>query len=49
MEAVEALQGKMTLIIVAHRLTTIRNCDHIYEIANEVAIGRNKEEALTGL
>lgn len=46
MEAVEALQGKMTLIIVAHRLTTIRNCDKIYEIKDGKAIERDKEEVL---
>ena len=44
MEAVEALQGKMTLIIVAHRLTTIRNCDKIYEIKKGKAILRDKAE-----
>lgn len=41
MEAVEALQGKMTLIIVAHRLTTIRNCDKVYEIKDGKAVLRN--------
>lgn len=32
MEAIDALQGHKTLIIVAHRLTTIRNCNKVYEI-----------------
>lgn len=46
MESVEALSGYKTLIIVAHRLTTIRKCDEIYEIANGKAVLRNKEEVL---
>lgn len=44
MESIDALQGQITMIIVAHRLTTIRNCDKIYEIKDGVAIERNKEE-----
>ena len=30
MEAIESLSNKLTLIIVAHRITTIENCDMIY-------------------
>ena len=37
MEAVESLQGKITMIIVAHRLTTVKKCDKVYEIKNKVA------------
>ncbi|MGN1175594.1 MAG: ATP-binding cassette domain-containing protein, partial [Roseburia sp.] len=44
MDAIDALQGVKTLIIVAHRLTTIRNCDEIYEIKDGKAIRRSKEE-----
>lgn len=44
MEAIDALQGYKTLIIVAHRLTTIRRCDKIYEIKNGRAIERKWDE-----
>lgn len=44
MESLEALQGEKTLIIIAHRLTTIRNCDIIYEIVNGKAKIRKYEE-----
>lgn len=44
MESIDALQGQITMIIVAHRLTTIRNCDRIYEIRDGIAVERSKEE-----
>lgn len=40
MESIDALQGQKTLIIIAHRLTTIKNCDKIYEIADGKAVER---------
>lgn len=46
MESIDALQGIKTLIIVAHRLTTIRNCDRIYQIEDGVAVEKKKEDVL---
>ena len=44
MEAIEMLQGHKTLIIIAHRLTTIKKCEKIYEIVDGKAIERTFEE-----
>lgn len=44
MESIDALQGTKTLIIVAHRLTTIRNCDVVYEVADGHVVQRDKKE-----
>ncbi|MFI3175892.1 MAG: ABC transporter ATP-binding protein [Eubacteriales bacterium] len=35
MEAIESLQGQKTMVIIAHRLKTIENCDMIYEVKEE--------------
>jgi len=34
MEAIDSFHGKKTMIIIAHRLKTIENCDIIYEVAD---------------
>ncbi len=48
MEAIDALQGIKTLIIVAHRLTTIRKCDKIFEIKNGQAYLVDKTKVMHG-
>lgn len=44
MEAIEHLQGMKTMIIIAHRLTTIRNVDVIYEVGDGEVMERSKDE-----
>ena len=43
MEAIESLQGSKTMIIIAHRLTTIQNADIIYEVGDGKVTKRSKE------
>lgn len=42
MEAIDSLAGKKTLIIIAHRLTTIENCDIVYEIKGHTVTKKEK-------
>lgn len=44
MEAIDGLKGHRTLIVIAHRLTTIKNCDFIYDISNGKINYRTHEE-----
>lgn len=43
MEAIDSLQGKMTLLIIAHRLTTIKNCQIVYEIKDGMVVEKANE------
>ena len=46
MSAIDSLQGHVTLIIVAHRLSTVKNCDVIYEVRDGNIFECDKEEIL---
>lgn len=47
MEAINRLQGEKTLIIIAHRLSTVKNCDHIYEVKDKKLIEIDKKSLFT--
>lgn len=46
MDAIHRLQGKKTLLIIAHRLTTIRNCNIIYEVKDGKVLLKNKSDIM---
>ena len=46
MESIEMMQGLKTMIIIAHRLTTIKNADLVYEVSGGNVILRNKEDVI---
>lgn len=48
MEAIERLQGKKTLITIAHRLTTVRKCDILYEVKDGKVRQIDKEAFWSG-
>lgn len=49
MSAIDSLQGEVTMVIVAHRLTTVKNCDVIYEVNDTGIKVRDKKEVLSGI
>ncbi len=44
MESVDALHGEKTMVIIAHRLTTIKKCDVIYQVKDGKIIAERKDE-----
>jgi len=46
MGAVEALRGSRTIIIVAHRMSTVRACDRLFVLRNGELVGSGSYESL---
>ena len=46
MKSIESLYGTITMIIIAHRLSTVKKCDVVYEIMDGKAIIKEKKELL---
>ena len=46
MESIDNLSGTRTMVIIAHRLTTIRNCDIVYEVRDGKVKERDKKEVM---
>ncbi|NWA26177.1 ATP-binding cassette domain-containing protein [Pseudomonas gingeri] len=49
MRAVEALGGDITLIVIAHRLNTLRSCDTVIEVEGGVIVKCGSYEAVCGI
>jgi len=46
MAAIDGLSGKKTILLIAHRLSTLRKCDEIFYLDNGVITKRGKYEEL---
>lgn len=46
MSAIEGLNDDLTILIIAHRLTTVRSCDFIIELENGRVVGQGAYEDL---
>ncbi len=44
MNAIDRLHGTRTMIVIAHRLTTIQKCDKIYEVGNGAVVLKSRKE-----
>jgi ABC-type multidrug transport system fused ATPase/permease subunit len=42
MDAVNALHGAKTLVIIAHRLSTVEQCDVVYRLEQGRVVGAGK-------
>ena len=47
-EALQALSGRKTIVMVAHRLSTVRGCDFVCVMENGSIVERGTYEELMG-
>ena len=48
MRAVEELQGSTTVLIIAHRYSTIENCDYLYKLEKGKIVAQGKPSTILG-
>lgn len=48
MQAVEELQGSTTVLIIAHRYSTIENCDYLYKLEKGKIVAQGKPSSILG-
>lgn len=46
MDAIDLLHGNKTIILIAHRLSTVKNCDRIYEIKDGFVCEKKYEDLI---
>lgn len=45
-DEIRNLKGKITMVVIAHRLTTVRHCDRIYKLENGTIVEKGPPEKL---
>ena len=48
MQAIEKLHGRITVIIIAHRYSTIENCDYLYKLDKGKIVAQGKPSTILG-
>lgn len=47
-EEIQRLKGKKTMIVIAHRLTTVQHCDRIYKLENGMIVASGTPQEILG-
>ena len=48
MGSIDRLGRDLTVVLIAHRLSTLRNCDMIYRLDRGELVGRGRYEEMVG-